>query len=57
MFYSNIRVMRLKGYQSKGTNEWIRKWINEYIGFEKNFGQIQSLEGTPVYDVLFRAKL
>ncbi|MEN3045618.1 MAG: hypothetical protein ABDH49_01325 [Candidatus Hydrothermales bacterium] len=31
--------------------------MNRYIGFEKNFGQVQSFEGTTVYDVLFRAKL
>ncbi|MEO0284991.1 MAG: SBBP repeat-containing protein [candidate division WOR-3 bacterium] len=35
----------------------VKSWINDYIGFEKNFGQVKDFEGKPVKDVLIRAKL
>ncbi len=41
---------------SQFPSEIIHSWMNEYIGFEKNFGQVGNFEGEKVNGVLFRAK-
>ncbi|MEO0253329.1 MAG: hypothetical protein ABIM13_04615, partial [candidate division WOR-3 bacterium] len=52
-----IGLYALEGNQSGIPEGLIQKWINDYIGFEKNFGQVGDFEGKPVKDVLIRAKL
>ncbi|MEO0268962.1 MAG: SBBP repeat-containing protein, partial [candidate division WOR-3 bacterium] len=52
-----IGLYALKGNQSGISEGLIQQWINDYIGFEKNFGQVGDFEGKPVKEVLIRAKL
>ncbi|MEO0268661.1 MAG: SBBP repeat-containing protein [candidate division WOR-3 bacterium] len=56
MFLTLIALYALEVNQT--VKEGVTKsWINDYIGFEKNFGQVGDFEGKPVKDVLIRAKL
>ncbi|MEO0301729.1 MAG: SBBP repeat-containing protein [candidate division WOR-3 bacterium] len=56
MFLTLIALYALEGNQT--VNEGVVKsFINNYIGFEKNFGQVGDFEGKPVKEVLIRAKL
>ncbi|MEO0285114.1 MAG: hypothetical protein ABIN17_08620, partial [candidate division WOR-3 bacterium] len=47
----------LEGNQSGIPEKMVKSWTNDYIGFEKNLGQIQNLEGEFAKEVLLRAKL
>ncbi|MEO0279774.1 MAG: SBBP repeat-containing protein, partial [candidate division WOR-3 bacterium] len=57
MLLAIIGFYALEGNQSGIPEKMVKSWTNDYIGFEKNLGQIQNLEGEFAKEVLLRAKL
>lgn len=52
-----IGLYALEGNPEEIQKEIFQNLIKEYIGFEKNFGQVQNFEGEPVKGILLIAKL
>ncbi|MEO0291179.1 MAG: SBBP repeat-containing protein [candidate division WOR-3 bacterium] len=57
MLLAIIGFYALEGNQSGIPEKMVKSWTNDYIGFEKNLGQIQNFEGEFAKEVLLRAKL
>ncbi len=57
MLLTLIGLYAFEGNQSVIPEKMVKSWTTDYIGFEKNLGQTQNLEGEFAKEVLLRAKL